>query len=247
MSIRKADLLDVDIVDAEELGSDGYFVYLTTSLVSTDFSSKIITINLPFDGEGLITGLDHPAQSTDIVQLSGTTGADGYFIIDTVLTETTFSIVGNIPSSTGGTIQFMYAAGAYSVGLDPTGFPTVQSHNVQGAIKELDVIKLSAIDHQKLRQLIHFIDEGPADGFASGAVKQITPSGSIFPTDIVWYTDNTLTKKIIEQNVVWSSIVPNSITWKVYEVDGVSVAHTVTDTITYVNNIFEDMRTRAIS
>jgi len=42
---------------------------------------------------------------------------------------------------------------------------------------------ITASDHEILRQLIHFIDSGgPADGFASGAYKEILPTGNPFPT-----------------------------------------------------------------
>ena len=41
--------------------------------------------------------------------------------------------------------------------------------------------------HQTLRQLIHFIDEGPGDGFATGAYKVILPTANPFPTNITWY------------------------------------------------------------
>lgn len=105
---------------------------------------------------------------------------------------------------------------------------------------------ISAQQHQTLRQLIHFIDEGPADGFASGAFKNVTPAGSIFPTQIVWYSDSTMTQKIVQKTIVWSGVVPSNITWQVYNPDGVTVAHTVSDSITYTNNIFESTRTRTI-
>jgi hypothetical protein len=100
--------------------------------------------------------------------------------------------------------------------------------------------------HETLRQLIHFISEGPGDGFASGAVKITSPSSSVFPTNIVWYTDNTQTKKIVEKIIVWQGVVPSTITWNVYLTDGVTVAHTVSDVITYTNQIFEISRSRTI-
>jgi hypothetical protein len=106
---------------------------------------------------------------------------------------------------------------------------------------------LTPFQHQTLRQLIHFIDEGPADGFITGAYKVTLPTGSIFPTSIIWYEDNTKTKIIVSKAIVWAGIVPATITWQVYNTDGITVAHTVSDSITYVNNIFESTRTRTIS
>jgi hypothetical protein len=105
---------------------------------------------------------------------------------------------------------------------------------------------LTPQEHQTLRQLIHFVDEGPGDGFASGAFKVISPASSVFPASVIWYEDNTMTKKIVEQLIVWSGVVPLTITWNVYNVDGVTIAHTVSDSITYTSTIFEHTRTRTI-
>lgn len=107
---------------------------------------------------------------------------------------------------------------------------------------------ISADDHKTLRQLIHFIDEGPAEGFASGAYKEITPIGSPFPTSVIWYSDSTKAKKIVEKSIVRNSKkIPTSIIWKVYNIDGVSVVNTVQDNISYVNNIFEVSRLRTVT
>ena len=38
--------------------------------------------------------------------------------------------------------------------------------------------------HKTLRQLIHFIDNGPAEGFTSGAYREMT--GTVFPTAVIW-------------------------------------------------------------
>lgn len=113
-----------------------------------------------------------------------------------------------------------------------------------GIINGLEVS--GAGDHDTLRQLIHFIDEGPGDGFTSGAFKVVT--GQPFPTSIVWYTDSSQTEKIVEKLITRDSLQnPSTITWNMYDVDGVTVIHTVTDTISYINNSFESTRTRAIS
>lgn len=106
---------------------------------------------------------------------------------------------------------------------------------------------LTPFEHQTLRQLIHFIDEGPGDGFLSGAYKVTLPSPSVFPTSIIWYEDNTESKIIVSKTIVWVGVVPTTITWQVYNVDGITVAHTVSDSITYTSHIFESTRTRTIS
>jgi hypothetical protein len=142
MAITKADFSDLDIVDSYELASDGYSIYLSTTLISTNNIGNIITINYPSDGEGLITGRDHLVQSGDRVQLLGTSGnlADGYFTINLIINETSFSIVESIASSTGGLINFMYVSGASNVGFNLLAYTPfrVAHFNVQQAIQDLD-------------------------------------------------------------------------------------------------------------
>lgn len=106
---------------------------------------------------------------------------------------------------------------------------------------------LTPQEHQTLRQLIHFIDEGPGDGFASGAFKEVLPTGSPFPTSITWYLDIAKTKKLVEKFVTYNAQhFPINIHWNMYDTDGVTIIHTVIDTITY-SSAFESTRTRAIS
>lgn len=92
---------------------------------------------------------------------------------------------------------------------DVTGDPTEEGQMrrtsgdlrvyIGGAVKSLlaSVSGITADQHKVLRQLIHFIEDGPAEGFASGAYREVT--GSVFPTAIVWYTDSGKTDKIAER------------------------------------------------
>lgn len=101
--------------------------------------------------------------------------------------------------------------------------------------------------HQALRQLIHFIDEGPAQGFSSGAFKEILPEESVFPTQVIWWTSVAKTHKIVEKISTWNlDNNPTSIQWRMYASDGVTVAATITDTITY-SGPFELNRVRTIT
>ena len=103
---------------------------------------------------------------------------------------------------------------------------------------------LTESGHQVLRQLIHFIDEGPAEGFATGAYKEVT--GGIFPTEIVWWESSSKLKKIVSQSLTWAGIVPSVILWKIYDTDGSTVLAEVQDTISY-SGIFETSRARSIT
>jgi hypothetical protein len=98
-------------------------------------------------------------------------------------------------------------------------------------------------NHPILRQLIHFIGEGPAEGFATGAYREVT--GTAFPTAIVWWESASKLKKIVEQTISWTGVNPTTVVWKIYDTDGVSVLATVTDSVSYTGP-FETARTRAI-
>lgn len=118
-----------------------------------------------------------------------------------------------------------------TIGLEVTG--------AQGA--------LTPSDHEILRQAIHFLEEGPGDGFATGAFKEILPLGSPFPLSIIWYFDSTKTKKIVEKLITRNSDqFPTDITVNIYDTDGITIAHSITDNITYTNTAFESSRTRTI-
>ena len=101
---------------------------------------------------------------------------------------------------------------------------------------------ITAAQHRALLQLIHFIGEGPAEGFTTGATKTVT--GNVFPTQELWSRSDTT--KLVEKNITWTGINPTTIEWKMYAADGTTVLATVTDTIVYTG-IFETSRTRAIA
>lgn len=98
--------------------------------------------------------------------------------------------------------------------------------------------------HRILRQLIHFIDDGPAEGFTSGAYREVTSPG-ITPSTIIWWESSSKLKKIVSLDLTWSGILVTAEEWKVYDTDGSTVLATVTDAISY-SGIFETNRTRTI-
>lgn len=100
--------------------------------------------------------------------------------------------------------------------------------------------------HRVLRQLIHFIEEGPAGGFASGAYKETLPSGDPFPTSVIWWESSSKLKKIVERTVTWTGPLPTTDQWEVYDTDGSTVLATVSDAISY-SGPFETSRTRTIT
>lgn len=121
---------------------------------------------------------------------------------------------------------------------------------VSGTKTLTDLLAASGITaeaHKTLRHGIHFIDNGPAEGFASGAYRETT--GTVFPTSVIWYVDDTKAEKIVEKTITWSTTapVPTTIEHKIYDTDGSTVLATITDTFTYASTIFESSRVRTIA
>lgn len=101
---------------------------------------------------------------------------------------------------------------------------------------------LSASAHKALKDLIHFLDDGPADGWASGAYREVT--GSPWPSAIVWWTSAAKTHKIVSLDITRNANkTPSVEVWKGYDTDGSTVLVTLTDTISY-SGVSETSRTR---
>lgn len=134
-------------------------------------------------------------------------------------------------SKTSGDLDEQMGALGYSyVGQDPTFSTTLAS--------QYD-------NHDAFRSLMHFIDNGPANGFASGAYRETV--GAVFPTSVTWYDDNTKAKKIVELLITRNANkTPATETWNMYNTDGVTILVTVVDTMTY-SGVNETSRTRTIT
>lgn len=106
---------------------------------------------------------------------------------------------------------------------------------------------LTTLTHRAIRQLIHFIEDGPAEGFATGAYCENLPAGDPFPTSITWWTSSAKTSMIVEELITYNA--NNTVdtdTWHIYDTDGTTLLGTVVDTISY-SGVFETSRTRVIS
>lgn len=107
--------------------------------------------------------------------------------------------------------------------------------------------KLGIEEHKNIRHLIHFIDGGPAGGFASGAYMEVLPAGNPFHTSEIWYTSAAKTQKIVELTITRNqNKTPATENWKMYDTDGSTVIEEITDSIVY-SGIIETSRTRTIS
>jgi len=142
LGLKRADLSDLDFVDAPELESDAQTAFISgVVVVSTTSSTKTIVLS----GTYIIEDVDQRVEPKDIVILTGTSGglADGTYTVFEVIDDTSFIVVEAINDSTGGEAIFVWPPGALRVGFNPTGLLHTASHNVQGAITDLDTAIVS--------------------------------------------------------------------------------------------------------
>jgi hypothetical protein len=102
--------------------------------------------------------------------------------------------------------------------------------------------------HKALRQLIHFLEFGPGDGFGAGPYYSETlPAGDPFPTSETWYTDSGKTAKIVQWSCTYNANKTFATeTWTVYKTDGSSKAAEAVDTISY-SAVMETSRSRTVT
>lgn len=102
--------------------------------------------------------------------------------------------------------------------------------------------EITSLNHEAIRQLIHFIEDGPT----TGSTLRRETTGSVFPTAIVWYHTVGVTEvKLVEKLITWTGANPTTIAWKLYD-DSETLLVTITDTISYTE-VFETGRTRVIT
>lgn len=90
---------------------------------------------------------------------------------------------------------------------------------------------LTPTQHRDLDQLVHEIAEDSFD--------QIIRTG-LLVSDIITWTDNTLTTKIREQNIVYTGFLPTQITYTQYDGAGVAV-EIVVETIAYTGFLVDSI------
>lgn len=136
-NISKTDVRDEEFVDTIELASDGYYIYRTGLLTSTTNSTKVVLINQQ-NSLDILLNIDEPLQVNDRVLIQGSSSADGYFIVDAIIDNVSFSVKETISDSVGGTIYYMHPAGAFKIGFDSSNTINTKANNVQQAIEDLD-------------------------------------------------------------------------------------------------------------
>lgn len=198
-----------------------------TRIITPVSGGYSVTANPP--GQVKVTFLEDP---DDLVFLFfGGSGGDGKVYVDGADTTKDF-LAQKLAPGVGISFTVLNPGGNEQLRIDTTGSSG-----------------LTPEQHEILRQLIHFLDEGPGHGFANPVYKVVT--GGLFPTRIDWFVDAGLTlrvfSKLINRTGPSGSLVkPNPITYIVYQSDGTTPAQTATDTVTY-SGIAEVGRTRVFT
>jgi hypothetical protein len=106
---------------------------------------------------------------------------------------------------------------------------------------------MSPADHERLRQLIHFVDDGPGASSLLATFRETLPSGDPFPTSVTWWNSGAKTVKFLEQLITRDADqFPIQEVWNLYDITGTLVVESLTDTITYDGPV-EVSRVRAFS
>ena len=164
MAFTVEDVEDVEFVDAVELISDGSTAYKSVSISSTSSIASTITISTspPLNLDGFVYG-DDPVEPGEKITITGSTGADGTYTIDTVVDNNNITVVEPIVNSTGGSGSIRRLPGAKLVGVDPTSLTNVSANDVQTALEHLDSSisagGLTPATHDTLDQLVHAVAE----------------------------------------------------------------------------------------
>jgi hypothetical protein len=213
--ISRNDIADADIVDAGELSSDGNEVYKTGSIVR--ITGSFLTASFSAADQGFVD-FDDPASGNDIVYISGSGNADGYYQIQNIVSENILQVSGSFSGSgtSTGSWSLIYAPGAKAVGFDPTTFAFSSSvpHDMFGFAKETT--------YQRLL-------EGEPAGF--GVNENLTYSGNKVTKET--YTRAADGSKIKTIDYTYTGNFVTQELRKVYAEDGIRVVAQKTLVYTY--------------
>ena len=85
--------------------------------------------------------------------------------------------------------------------------------------------------HNALADIVHFLDDGPGDGWASGAVESFGYNGPLM-TSRVWWTTSAKTQRIYSEVYSYSGPLVATATYTLYDAKGTQVRAMV-DTFSY--------------
>ena len=94
-----------------------------------------------------------------------------------------------------------------------------------------------------------FLDGAASESLTSGTVyTTTTPTNPV--TQKSYYSDAAKTLLLARTTYSYTgplAFMPSSVTYKLYAADGITVAHTCVETLTYVNSFYEASSTRVFS
>lgn len=223
MGLSRRQIRDGDLIDANELASDGanatVAAFLTGSVTSSTASTKTVAVPLDSHSLGLLSP-DHPVKAGDLAILAGTSAADGTYTVATVPTQTSFTTVEAIANSVGGTVTFRHPAGSTNVGIDPTGFGSSTAVTLQAALAALDA-----------RLYLRTSPNGPV-----GTQYDVTVARTNGLISSVTWTNHATSKIFKLIAITRSSNLISLVVVTVYKPDGTTVLVQNTITPTRTNN-----------
>jgi len=238
--LRKADFVDVEIVDQEELGSDGSLSIFTGATVTSCTSS---TKRVVCSGTLFINGdTDETLEPKDVVTIAGSTAADGTYTVDSIVSDTEFDVVEAISDSTGGTLSAVHPPGARKVGFDSTGLTHTTADNLQDAIEDLDGAisdgGITEAQHEALDTLTHDLTEShtvtitKASGKVSQVLAEVTPGGTdIRKVDILTRTGGKVNTLRVTQYAANGTTIERQLDLTLNRTDGKVTSITVVRTV----------------
>jgi len=218
--IRKEDIIDAEIVDADELISDATLVYFATiTIVSTTTGTNIIVVSgFTFNNP------DVQVEAGDLIQITGSAAA-GTYTINSIINSTTIDVVESIVTSTGGTADLLYDSGSLRVGFNPAGLTAVSATDVQNAIQQL----ATSIGSTTLNyDLLLSVDPPRPDNNYSN----IKTNNNI--TQETWKRTDLTNLKRIDYTYTSNKVTTEVI--RVYAANGSTVVAQLTSTMTYSGN-----------
>lgn len=235
--LNRSDLQDIDFIDANELAATGQRVspYRTISVVSITNATKTIVLNTP---EGLTLFVDLPVQPGDLITISGATAGNGDFTVDTIVDQTTLTIIESPGANgTGGSANFYYRGGAKEVGVNPTGRSNFTGTDLQTVLNQIDgAISAGGVSLNDF--LLENEPPAPSNNYSNTFVGNHV-------TQEVWKRLDTTNIKTIDYTYVGNRCTVE--VRKVYASDGVTINAQLTITYTYVGNkMTSDTRVRNI-
>jgi len=140
-----------------------------------------------------------------------------------------------------------------SMVLDQPGIKHSDQHiNINDSVEAVEAklgINLSSVQNS-IDYIANLFLITQTEHYSAAYAEVVLVTGRVWPASITWYTSSAKTIKLVDKVYTYSSTapVPTTIAMRLYNgTVANTVVRTITDTITYTNNVFEASRTRVVS